>query len=169
MREPELIRVKGDVSVEEMGRMIDPYVVEDRKQPGKYWCFYKQNGVSFSFSYDLINWNFCGYAESGENVCVISKEDAYYIMHSPENGIGILRTVDFTQFEEQGITYLRQSEWEWAKSRITAGFILDMTKVEGMGCYLLFFHGDNEDQYLFGASLAAAYSYNLKDWRYFEN
>ena len=30
------------------GRMIDPYLIEDKDEPGKWWCFYKQNGVSNS-------------------------------------------------------------------------------------------------------------------------
>jgi len=40
--EPELIRVKGpDVPVEEIGRMIAPYLVEDKDVSGRWWCFYK--------------------------------------------------------------------------------------------------------------------------------
>ena len=40
--EPELIRVKGpDVPVEEIGRMMAPYLVEDKDVPGRWWCFYK--------------------------------------------------------------------------------------------------------------------------------
>jgi hypothetical protein len=35
--EPELLRVKGnDVPVEAMGRMIDPYLLEDKDEPGKF-------------------------------------------------------------------------------------------------------------------------------------
>lgn len=36
-----------------MGRMLDPYLFADKDEPGKYWCFYKQNGVSCSYSRDL--------------------------------------------------------------------------------------------------------------------
>ena len=68
---PELLRVKGDaVPDAEMGRMIDPYLLEDREEPGKYWCFFKQNGVSLSHSRDLVHWEYAGHADSGENVCV---------------------------------------------------------------------------------------------------
>ena len=42
--EPELLKVKGDIPEEDMGRMIDPYLIEDKDEPGKWWCFYKQNG-----------------------------------------------------------------------------------------------------------------------------
>jgi len=43
--EPTLLRVKGDVPDEAMGRMIDPYLVQDIDEPGKWWCLYKQFGV----------------------------------------------------------------------------------------------------------------------------
>ena len=50
---PELLRVKGDaVPREEMGRMIDPYLLEDKDEPGKYWCFYKQNGEIVAVPYE---------------------------------------------------------------------------------------------------------------------
>lgn len=51
---PELVRVKGpQVSEEKMGRMIDPYLLEDKDEKGKWWCFYKQNGVSLSYTKDF--------------------------------------------------------------------------------------------------------------------
>ncbi len=165
---PELIRVKGGVPRASMGRMIDPFVLEDRDEPGKYWCFYKQNGVSFSYSHNLQDWTFAGRTDCGENVCVIPRNGFYYLMHSPENGLGLLRTKDFQHFESLGTTFLRQSQWPWAKDRLTAGFVLDLTEVENMGCYLLFFHGDNEDAYPFGATLAMAYGYDLQNWNYFD-
>ena len=46
--EPEIMRVKGpDVAIASMGRMIDPYILEDKDEEGKWWCFYKQNGVKY--------------------------------------------------------------------------------------------------------------------------
>ena len=52
--EPELIAVKGPaVTRKDMGRMIDPYLIEDKDEPGTWWCFYKQNGASMSWSTDL--------------------------------------------------------------------------------------------------------------------
>jgi len=70
--EPELLRVKGDdVPVEAMGRMIDPYLLEDIRKPGTWWCFYKQNGVSMSYSHDLRHWTYAGRAAAGENVTVL--------------------------------------------------------------------------------------------------
>ncbi len=47
--EPKIMMVTGpEVPVERNGRMNDPYLVEDRDEPGKLWCFYKQNGASIS-------------------------------------------------------------------------------------------------------------------------
>ncbi len=40
--QPELLQVKGnEVSQQNMGRMIDPYLLEDKDEKGKWWCFYK--------------------------------------------------------------------------------------------------------------------------------
>lgn len=50
---PVLLKVKGDMPEKEMGRMIDPYLLDDGD---KFICFFKQNGVSFSTSEDLVNW-----------------------------------------------------------------------------------------------------------------
>jgi hypothetical protein len=99
--EPELLRVKGPgVAVEKMGRMIDPYLVEDKDKPGKWWCFYKQNGVSLSWSYDLVNWIYFGRADSGENVCVLVEGDEYVLFHSPGNGIGVKRSKDLEKWRD---------------------------------------------------------------------
>ena len=52
--EPQLIRVKGPrVPREQVGRMIDPYLIENKDKSGFWWCFYKQNGASRSWSKDL--------------------------------------------------------------------------------------------------------------------
>lgn len=32
--------------------------------------------------------------------------------------------------------------------------------------YIMFFHGDNEDNYLFGASMGVAFSNDLVNWEY---
>jgi len=147
---PEILMVKGDISVENMGRMIDPYILDEN---GIFRCFFKQNGVSFSTSKDLKSWEFQGSADCGENVCVLKQNGEYLIFHSPENGIGLLKTKDFNHFEDCGITTLNQNEWLWAKDRVTAGFVLEMSE-DYKYRYALFFHGDNEEKHLFGASLA---------------
>ena len=91
---PKLIKVKGStIREDKMGRMIDPYLIEDKDEKGKWWCFYKQNGVSMSYTYDFLNWTFYGNTKSGENVCVLKDESEYVMFHSPSNGIG---TVSYT-------------------------------------------------------------------------
>ena len=140
---PELIRAKGPkVPREEMGRMIDAYFVEDKDEPGKWWCFYKQNGASMSWSRDLETWHYAGRVDSGENVCVIVRNQYYYLFHSPGNGVGIKRSPDLKHWENWGdrIT-LGQEDWPWAETRLTAGFVLDMRDHPEVGKYLMFFHG----------------------------
>lgn len=123
---PSLLKVKGDIPENEMGRMIDPYILEDT---GNFICFFKQNGVSFSTSTDLINWQFQGYTECGENVCVIKENNKYIIFNSPQNGINIMTTNDFVTFTDVETLYLNQKDKPWAKDRITAGFVLDISSL----------------------------------------
>ena len=167
---PVMLRVKGDeVPEAEMGRMIDPYLVQDLQNPEKWWCLYKQNGVSMSYSYDLEHWTYHGHTESGENVCVLPKDGSYLIFHSPDNGIGVLQTEDFTAFETVGaLITLGQKEWPWADGRITAGFVLDLTDDPTYGKYIMFFHGSHNelvsfDQY---ANIGIAWSDDCVHWEY---
>ena len=168
---PELLHVKGpDVKEVQMGRMIDPYVVQDKDELDKWWCFYKQNGVSMSYSYDLQNWNFFGHTESGENVCVWTAHDEYFLMHSPSNGIGIKRSSDLQNWNDWGdLITLGQSEWEWAKGRITAGAMIDLRVDPNFGKYILFFHGsgpktETEGDFDRNASIGIAWSEDLLTW-----
>ena len=72
----ELLRVKGpDVPDSAMGRMIDPYLLESKDEPGKWWCFFKQNGLGMAWSRDLRNWTFAGHVSAGENPCIIVDRD----------------------------------------------------------------------------------------------
>jgi hypothetical protein len=133
--------VKGpEVAVEDMGRMIDPYLIEDKDESGKWWCFYKQSGVSLSWSYDLKNWTYFGRADSGENVCVLDDGDEYVLFHSPGNGIGEKRSKDLKQWRDvDGLITLGQKQWRWAENRITAGVVLDLRKERRIGKYVIFF------------------------------
>lgn len=158
--EPVLLKVKGDIPESDMGRMIDPYILDDGD---RFICFFKQNGVSFSTSNDLINWKFQGFTECGENVCVIKENNEYLIFNSPENGINIMSTKDFRNFENITTLYLDQQNKPWAKDRITAGFVIETNGILPQK-YAMFYHGDNEDDYLFGASLAVAFSDDLMNW-----
>ncbi|MGI4870844.1 MAG: family 43 glycosylhydrolase [Janthinobacterium lividum] len=168
---PELLRVKGPAVLEaDMGRMIDPYLLEDKDEPGKYWCFYKQNGVSRSYSHDLKTWTFAGSAEAGENVCVLTQNNEYLIFNSPPNGISIKMSRDLKTWHDRGtLITLGQEKWDWAKGRLSAGTVLDLTQVPGIGRYILFFHGsgpltEKEGDFDKNASLGIAWSTDLCTW-----
>ena len=172
--EPELLRVKGpDVPEERMGRMIDPYLIEDKDQPGKWWCFYKQNGVSLSWSDDLKSWTYFGRADCGENVCALIDGDEYVLFHSPENGIGVKRSRDLKHWRDvNGLITLGQKDWPWAENRLTAGVVLDLRKEPRVGKYLMFFHGGGpgkektQDNVYANCSLGIAWSDDLAEWKW---
>jgi len=170
--DPELLRVKGQKTpVSEMGRMIDPYLIEDQNEPGKWWCFYKQNGVSMSYSYNLKTWTYVGHADSGENVTVLSMEGDYLLFHSPPNGIGVKRSKRLNQWgEDEMLITLGQKDWPWAARRLTAATVIDLTTNDDIGKYLMFFHGSSiegaKPKYNAhnNASLAIAWSNDLINW-----
>lgn len=158
---------------ENAGRMIDPYVIEDLNIPGRWLCFYKQNGVSVSESRDLVNWMPLGSTDCGENVCVLydRNKELYRLWHSPRNGIGVKVSRDLLHWQDEGeIITLGQRCWSWAQGRLTAGMVLDLRKEPTVGKALLFFHGtgpqDEEvifDQY---ACIGFAWSDDLTNWNY---
>ena len=166
---PQLIPVKGEIPLSEMGRMIDPYLVWDEKS-GVWNCFYKQNGISYSVSRDLVHWEYSGNISGGENVCVIQKDGRYYMFHSPDNGVGIKVSEDLVHWEDTGtVLTFGQSVWPWAKGRITAGFVLPYEE-DGRTLYLLFFHGSGpEDESIYfdtHASIGLAWSSDLCHWEW---
>jgi len=163
---PELLKVKGpDVPFDRMGRMIDPYLFQDKDDPGKWWCFYKQNGASLSWSRDLKTWNYSGHVDAGENVCVLVENGEYVMFHSPTNGIGIKRSRDLKTWRDDGCITLGQKDWPWANGRLTAGFVLDLRQEPDVGKYLMFFHGSGPESVRtsFG-SLGLAWSDDLVNW-----
>jgi hypothetical protein len=171
--EPEMLRVKGpDVPVEKMGRMIDPYIIEDKDEKGKYWCFYKQNGVSMSYSYNLIDWTFFGYTESGENVSVLIENNEYILFHSPSNGIGIKKSSDLIIWKSWGkLITLGQSEWEWAKGRIGGAVVTDLRNVKGYENFLMFFYAlgpltESQGNFDKNVSIGIAWSKDLENWNW---
>jgi len=171
--QPELLKVKGpEVSFNDMGRMIDPYLIEDRSVKGKWWCFYKQNGISMSYSYDLVNWTYFGKTASGENPSVLYKNGEYILFHSPKNGIGIKRSADLEHWTDWGqLITLGQENWPWAKGRLTAGTVVDLNDNRQFGCYLMFFHGSGpltEEQGDFdkNSSIGIAWSKDLINWNW---
>jgi len=167
---PEMLKVKGpNVSESEMGRMIDPYLLQDKDNHGKHWCFYKQNGVSMSFTYDFKNWIFFGHTDSGENTCVLKDHNQYILFHSPSNGIGIKKSDDLKTWKDWGsLITLGQAEWDWAKGRITAGAVMELHGNK-QAKYLMFFHGSGpliEPQGDFdkNSSIGIAWSKDLITW-----
>jgi beta-xylosidase len=172
--EPELLRVKGpNVPREKMGRMIDPYLVRDKDDPRKWWCFYKQNGVSYSWSYDLKEWTYGGRTDSGENVCVLVDRGEYLLFHSPANGVGMKRSPDLKHWRDVGeLITLGQKDWTWAEMRLTAGCVLDLRHEPTIGKYLMFFHGGGpgktrtQDNAYANCSIGLAWSDDLITWQW---
>lgn len=170
---PEIMKVKGpEVSFKNMGRMIDPYLLEDKNEPGKWWCFYKQNGVSMSYSYDLRKWHFFGYTDSGENTSVLYENGEYILFHSPKNGIGIKKSKDLKNWEDWGnLITLGQKDWNWAKGRITAGTVINLKSDKNFGKYVMFFHGsgpktEEEGDFDKNASIGIAWSNDSINWNW---
>ena len=170
---PELLRVKGpDVPEEKMSRMIDPFLLQDKDDPGKWWCCYKQNGISYSWSRDLKTWTFAGTVKAGENPCIIVAGDEYVLFHSPNDGVGVKRSADLRTWRDAGVLTLGQKQWPWAAGRLTAGFVLDGRTIPGVGKYLMFFHAsaypesDPRGGFDNFASIGIAWSDDLKKWEW---
>lgn len=169
--EPRPLMVKGNIPIADMGRMIDPYLIYDKKK-GLWNCFYKQNGVSRSTSPDLEHWDYCGSFQGGENVSVIERGGEYLMFHSPENGVGVKRSPDLEHWEDAGpLLTFGQSEpgWSWARGRLTAGFVLPFEE-DGRTVYLMFFHGtgpqDERVNFDNNASVGLAWSFDLVRWEW---
>ena len=168
--EPKLIKVKGPHTPrEDMVRMIDPYLIEDKDIPGKWWCFFKQNGASMAWSTDLDIWTYHGRIEAGENVCLLIDKNEYLMFHSPKNGIGIKRSNDLQTWNDVDLLTLGQAHWPWAQGRLTAGHVLDLRHEQAIGKYVMFFHGSSQEgcaiQETHGhSSLAFAWSQDLVSW-----
>lgn len=173
---PLMIKVKGPtVSERDMGTMIDPFILQDKDNPGKWWCLYKQKGmIHASWSNDLVTWVLSDIViANGENPDVIVQGKDYVLFYAPDNGIGVKRSPDMRQWRDAGppIT-LGQSDWAWAKTRITAGYVADMRDVPGIGKYILVCHsmGPGEDKTdantNANCSIVIAWSDDLKTWHW---
>lgn len=166
---PELIHAKGkECPPGQDGRMIDPFILEDKDQPGRYLLFFKQNGVSLSASADLKHWEFQGSAEAGENACVLVRDGRYLLIHSPENGIGFKESEDLHHWTDKGVCTLNQTEWDWADGRLTAAFAMEAQGATDYQ-YIMFFHGSREDcppETHGAASLAMAFTDDFEHFFY---
>ena len=193
--EPVPLLLKGpNVPVENLGRIIDPYIFKDREDPTKWWCVYKQGGIviqrpkglsfggnefpassmlfssmHFSFSSDLKNWSYLGNFDGEENYCVLIDGDEYVLVFSPANGIGFKRSTDLVNWREVSLVTLGQRHWPWAQGRISAGHILDLRDEPGIAKFLMVFHGCSVEGKLASsihgrASLGLAWSEDLERW-----
>ncbi len=167
----ELLQVKGpDVPREQMGRMIDPFLLQSKDEPGKWWCFFKQNGISLSWSRDLKTWTYDSHISAGENPCVLVDGDDYVLFHSPGTGIGVKRSKDLKKWTNEGTLMLGTKDWPWAQGRLTAGFVLDLRHDPRVGKAVMFFHGsryperDPRGGFDNFASIGLAWSDDLKTW-----
>lgn len=170
--EPELLRVEGpEVTPERMSRLIDPYLLVDKHNPGTTWCFYKKNGqVCCSRSADLRNWKPEGVAACGENPCVIPDGEGYILFYSPATGVGVKRSCDLKSWQDCGLLALGLKEWDWAQGRLSGAFVLDLRSEPRVGRALMFFHGsrwpehDPRGGWATGVSLGIAWSDDLLSW-----
>ena len=160
------MRVEGpNVPQEKMGRMIDPYLIEDKDEPGKWWCFYK---VGHAWSRDLKVWTHAGLSPMGENPCIIVDGDEYVMFLS--GGIIVKRSRDMKIWRDDGTLTLGLKNWPWAQGRLTAAFVLDLRKQSGVGKAVMFFHGsdypesDKRGGFDNFASVGLAWSDDLKTW-----
>jgi len=174
--EPELLMVKGpDVPRAKMGRLIDPYLVQDKDIQGKWWCLFDDDAANISWSNDLETWNYVGRVPAGENVCVIVKDDEYLMFHSPKNGIAVKSSKDMINWQHVGkavekhgtgsIT-LGQKDWPWATQRLTAGVVLDLKDNPAVGKYIMFFHAEPPGGFKKLANIAIAWSDDLETWHW---
>ncbi len=178
---PELIRVMGpDVPEDKMGRLIDPFLLRDKDDPTRWWCFYKKAGhVGYSWSLDLRTWTPAGVAAGGENPCVIVDDREYVLFYSPRMGIGVKRSADLKHWRDDGLlmlgveeggTAMEKEAWDWARGRLSAGFVLDLRREPRVGMALLFFHGsrwperDHRGGWATHAGVGMAWSADLKTW-----
>ena len=153
--------------------MIDPFLLRDKDQPGKWWCFYKQDSnVHCAWSLDLRTW-IPGTIDlaHGENPCVIVQNNEYVLFYSPQNGVGVKRSADLVHWrEEKPPLTFGQAGWPWAETRLTAGYVEDLRDVPGVGKYVMVFHASGpgkvrtELQGNANAHLSLAWSDDLKTW-----
>lgn len=178
--EPELLKVMGpDVKFEDMGRMIDPYLIEEKAEPGKWWCMFKHRnqetgakGTGMSYSYDLKTWIYANHVKSGENVTILHDGNEYIMFHSPRNGFAVSRSKDLkTWTHDKDRIMLGYGDWPWAESRMTACTVIDARDAENVGKYVMFFHGGKgpgqkrtRGNVSANCSIGIAWSDDLKEW-----
>jgi hypothetical protein len=89
------------------------------------------------------------------------------------NEIGLMKSQDLKSWHKTDeLITLDQNNWEWAKGRLTAGFILDCKDIN-IGKYIMFFHGigpqDESVTFDTNACIGIAWSDDLVIWVYPKN
>ena len=141
--EPALLNPKGHLPIEQVGRMIDPYLVE---KDGLTYVFYDGGGISYSTSRDGEMWTFGGRVPGGErceNPCILPWDGRYLMLASPLSGITFFESDDLLHWQETGHEPLKKPDWDWADGRLTAAFALELPK-EFEHRYAVFFHGSRD-------------------------
>ena len=93
-------------------------------------------------------------------------------MHSPKNGICLKRSTDLKNWQDWGgLITLGQSDWSWAKARLTAGAVLNLKQIPAFGKYVMLFHGsgplsEEEGDFDKNASIGIAWSDDLLTWQW---
>lgn len=164
---PEMLMVKGpNVPAEDMGRLIDPYLVEDKDVPGKWWCFFDDDAANISYSYDLKRWTYFKRMPCGENPCVLIDNDEYVLIYDPKDegrGAGMKRSKDMVHWQDMEKRIpLGGKEWKWAPDGIQGAFVIDLREVNRIGKYLMFFHAG--PGFKKNVSIGMGWSNDLKVW-----
>ena len=172
---PELLKVKGEMTEQELGKMIDLFILPDRDIPGKWWAFWKQDQyIHNSWSYDLKHWTMGAINIAyGENPQVFLDDNGdYLLVYAPSTGVAIKRSknlLDWSKKDEQ-FTTLGQESWPWCETRLTAGYIADFRKEPGVGKYIMVFHSmgpgkkPTDANVNANCSIGIAWSDDLKTW-----
>ena len=96
--------------------------------------------------------------------------DEYVLFYAPRTGVGVKRSKDMKTWRDCGVLTLGLDDWDWAKGRLTAGFVLDLRREPRVGKALMFFHGsrwpegDPRGGWANLVSLGIAWSDDLVKW-----
>jgi hypothetical protein len=167
--EPEMLMVKGpDVPPEKMGRLIDPYLVRDKDEPRRWWCFFDDNAANMSHTYDLKTWTYFNRIPCGENACVLVDNNEYLLFYDPKDedrGAGMKRSADLENWKDvERRIRLGQDQWQWAPRGIGAAFVIDLRHEPRVGKYLIFFQAGKG--FKENVSVGLAWSDDLITWHW---
>ena len=125
--------------------------------------------LNLSWSYDLRHWTWFTRADSEESYCMLTEEDGYVLIDSPDNGVGMKLSPDLVHWHQIGVYTLGQRRWPWAQGRLSGGQVIDLRHVPEVGKYVMVFHGCTPEGKIASnvhgaASLGLAWSDDLANW-----